>query len=752
MANLKALHGPPLIEAGYKLVPIKAGAKHPGAKKWPQIRSTMADVEKWARSSYYGGLGVLGQFTPGIDVDVDDSIMANRLLSYCWEKIGYGPVRYGKGDRFLFPCQPPPGGLGPDCSAKYQDDEQRKVHQIEIKATGQQWVAYGRHPETKEEYRWPNGELYDYDADWLPVLTPEKIEKLFDFFDSHALHDGWTKVSEGRQRSRQGVINPDGAITGAVTFENYVPPINVETDRLRSMLRDLDPDAGHDTWVRVGMALHHQYDGSDEGLGLFIEWSERSKDYDLREIEQRWPTWGAGTYGGKPVTAASIVAMQKKAVKRADDPTRRLKPLALSEWIKRYAMVAGKSETEVYDTGVEVHRAQSWTLRAFREQNTGYRHRFPGPDGAVKDIAMVDAWAAAMETQHYSGYVYQPGDKRFCRRQHSWGDDAMYVNTFFYPPHPEVYDGARLQAFFRLVEHIFPVESERLWIWSWMARMVQQPGVRSFVTPINITTVTGTGRGLLFNVLSRVLGAHNCHDVSRDDLEGRFNGFLGNCILAVIQEIKAATGDRKYTMWEKMKSMLADTTANIQPKGKDSYTATIYANFLMFSNNLDALPIQDVNERRIYAMQGASSPLPLKQVDEIVLWMDDPENIAALFWKLKRMAYDPEQFKRAPVTETKRQMVLLATGHEQSDLSAWLDNGAPEVFDYDFCVRELGDSDSWAEAGMSRKSFGRLMADKGYHSKQLRLDDGRRTYVYYHPDRVKAKSPADLRRALSVAV
>ena len=50
-------------------------------------------------------------------------------------------------------------------------------------------------------------------------------------------------------------------------------------------------------------------------------------------------------------------------------------------------------------------------------------------------------------------------------------------------------------------------------------------------------------------------------------------GLLDKCVIAVVQEIKAHTGHQKFQVWERMKSLLADTVANIQAKGQDSYTA-----------------------------------------------------------------------------------------------------------------------------------------------------------------------------------
>ncbi len=160
----------------------------------------------------------------------------------------------------------------------------------------------------------------------------------------------------------------------------------------------------------------------------------------------------------------------------------------------------------------------------------------------------------------------------------------------------------------------------------------------------------------------------------------------------------------------------------------------------MFSNNLDALPLRDVNERRIYAMRGASRPLNNEEIDEIINWKKDELNISALFKYLKTYPVDEGNFKRAPKTLTKVQIVNATVGVGGADLDNWLNEQAPEVFDYEYAAEALDTfSEDIAAVGMSRDRFRRLLMDKGYHSVQIRIDSRTRKYVYYHPD----KTPSD---------
>jgi hypothetical protein len=83
---------------------------------------------------------------------------------------------------------------------------------------------------------------------------------------------------------------------------------------LVAMLKTLDPDMGHDGWLKVMMAVHHFYDGAERGRVLVDKWSRASKDYDAREIQNRYRSLGREHKAGMPqITAATVKKMAKEA-------------------------------------------------------------------------------------------------------------------------------------------------------------------------------------------------------------------------------------------------------------------------------------------------------------------------------------------------------------------------------------------------------------------------------------------------------
>ena len=111
---------------------------------------------------------------------------------------------------------------------------------------------------------------------------------------------------------------PPGDLSNALPI-HFKHAVDLSDQQIERTLSFIDPDAGYDRWLSVGQALHHQYQGSDQGLGIWDEWSKRSVDYDPQEIEHKWPSF-SNDLSRNPITFASVIKWAKVArveIKRA---------------------------------------------------------------------------------------------------------------------------------------------------------------------------------------------------------------------------------------------------------------------------------------------------------------------------------------------------------------------------------------------------------------------------------------------------
>lgn len=85
-------------------------------------------------------------------------------------------------------------------------------------------------------------------------------------------------------------------------------PLGLGRKVIEQCLQALPHDLEYDAWLQVGMAVHHETGGSDEGFYLWDAWSGESPKYTSREFGQdRWRSFGQ--HQGATVTARTLVMM-----------------------------------------------------------------------------------------------------------------------------------------------------------------------------------------------------------------------------------------------------------------------------------------------------------------------------------------------------------------------------------------------------------------------------------------------------------
>lgn len=279
MVNEKTIKavGPTLANNGYYVVPIAKGGKRPRGQGWQDRRMTAEDCLKHRTEG--DGVGILcgvGDYPIcALDFDIEGDVeFAEAMENFTEKLVGKAMKRVGKSPKFLLVYRAMEAGWGKNCTPTYKKDG-RKV-QLEVLGKGQQFVAYHIHPDTGKPYEWPDDDI-DLTpeflfADYLQVITKEQIAQIKAEFDRQAIERGYEPSggatnTEAKDATLDELAPPKGAMPG-VTIESA-----------RKILKDLNYDFGegsHDKWLKVGMALHHQFNGSDEALAL---WDELSREF-----------------------------------------------------------------------------------------------------------------------------------------------------------------------------------------------------------------------------------------------------------------------------------------------------------------------------------------------------------------------------------------------------------------------------------------------------------------------------------------
>lgn len=96
---------------------------------------------------------------------------------------------------------------------------------------------------------------------------------------------------------------PLDRVTGVVPIGQQAKPVNSTTDlsdlfrepadraEVRRALDGITDADDRDQWLKIGMALHAEFAGSDEGFDLWSHWSRQSLKFDERDQRHKWKSF-----------------------------------------------------------------------------------------------------------------------------------------------------------------------------------------------------------------------------------------------------------------------------------------------------------------------------------------------------------------------------------------------------------------------------------------------------------------------------
>jgi len=108
---------------------------------------------------------------------------------------------------------------------------------------------------------------------------------------------------------------PEPSIAGNVTGEDAEvddleiavasQPLDMVASEVDALLENYPAEGReYDDWLRVGMALYHQFQGGEDGWKRWMDWSEKSSKHNPRQMRTKWRSFGGSR---NPVTMASII-------------------------------------------------------------------------------------------------------------------------------------------------------------------------------------------------------------------------------------------------------------------------------------------------------------------------------------------------------------------------------------------------------------------------------------------------------------
>lgn len=294
-----------LLDNGFKPVPVsgptmqvKGAGKRPMMTGWDNVCAVAgeAEVRRWAvterRCTNTGILtGIGGLVAP--DIDVTDPRLAQEIGGAAAAILGPSPfVRIGRAPKLLLLYRVPgvPAKLlTPELFGPGGDKAQ-----VEILGAGQQFVAYGIHPDTGQPYAWPQEAPGDAALSAVPETTRAALAAFLGAAEAILRAAGYKEAE--RKGKRQSAKPGKGKVAVAV---GYPPPTRADVE---AALRHVPNRHDWHGWVKIGAAIFDAL--ADDGEDLFTAWSAQSPKNDAEATLAKWDSFRASPM--RDVTAASL--------------------------------------------------------------------------------------------------------------------------------------------------------------------------------------------------------------------------------------------------------------------------------------------------------------------------------------------------------------------------------------------------------------------------------------------------------------
>ena len=647
-------HGSTLIDNGYNIVPIPPKAKSPGFDGWQKTRATKNLLLQWLDEGKEDfGIGIVTKHAVAIDLDITDESVVKKVLDFVELRFGSAPVRVGRAPKciLLMRCDEPFRKMK---TGKFADEWDER-HEVEILAEGQQFVAYGLHKDTGEPYRWIT-ELSPVNTpiDDLPTVDADSAKEIIAYANSVFTDLGWKRLTNGLVAGLK--VDHDDP------FAEIEQAVDLPPEEIRARLLTIPGNGDYDKWYTIGMALYHQYDGGDEGLAMWHEWSETADNYDAEALDAKWTSFAIEGKKRAPVTARTIIAFANEAAsERSAKEVIELRDAFFNakdakDWrdacfkTKR-SEIDSVSRAEIGEiarttysriTGVKIsmvevrktiayepkksenqpHWLKDWVFDAQEDKfynltskmsmtTNGFNMVFSRQALTKKDIVEgrstpsrtpVELAMDVFKIPEVYGREYAPDEDPLFRRE-----GYRIANT--YPAYqvpvkkPESdftpADKWAIRKVKKHIAHLLPDPEEQALFTDWLAFIVQNPG-KLVNWAMVLQGTEGDGKSFFGFLLREVMGVSNVRMVNANILEGNFNGWSqGQCVI-VIEEPRLQ-GHNRYDVLNKIKPLITNSVIEIHAKGRDPYNVLNTSNYFLPTNFRDALPIGS-NDRRYCVM------------------------------------------------------------------------------------------------------------------------------------------------------
>ncbi len=409
-----------------------------------------------------------------------------------------------------------------------------------------------------------------------------------------------------------------------------------EIATIQAAVERIDPDEDYDTWLKVGMALHHESAGGQDGLNVFNDWSQKGGKYQQGDCETKWDSFSANPrnvtvntlyklarergWDGLPSCGNSeerqlLYVEQKRIFKRFNAKYR----LCMIEGSIRFV---ARSKNQIGNISTQFFKP--YELKMY---NDDYLH-IPKlrTDGSyeVKRVNVIDhiinPEIVTPNIKKYEGIKFEPVPGLIATIEMPDEADEQYNLYCGYKREPK-------QGEWLLIKkHIFEILVNRNkrhfnYILDYLAHMIQKPTKRPGVV-IVFKSEQGAGKNVLLDEIVKMYGDAGAIITDREEIIGNFNSGIAHKMIMLLDEAVWGGEKKRRSI---LKGLVTGEFIRVNEKNVPRFTTKNYSRVIFTTNDDFIAPIEK-GDRRFF------TPV----VDDKYCYKFDHENREKYFKALRR--------------------------------------------------------------------------------------------------------------------
>lgn len=489
---------------GYNPLPLQG--KIPAGKAWTTSYNNLNEeqIRSWERFwPEYTNTGILARNTPGFDFDLLNEAAASDCETHVrerYEERGYVLTRIGRAPKRLIPFRT--NATFKKLTLQFAATATSGGDKIELLADGQQFAAFGIHPDTRQPYSWHHGSPLNIKHDDLPYISLDEAQQTFGELRGICSDHGYPL---GRKAGKSGSFGGS-----YVSFDELVEAIHSGASLHDPVLKI----AGKMSRARIARQAC-----ADIVHGIYT--SAQQPRYAER--------WGEC----------------EKAINYCydkDEEKRQANPDAI---FSNDFLFHSKDNKFIYQPSGEL-----WVAKAV--------------DGRLPWIGRTRPTTVIMQTAAVEQSTWVPGEPKLIRHKliikAGWRSrDNATVFNMYEPPDLELGDPEQATPWRNHVKYAYPDEAEH--IERWLAHRVQFPN-KKLQHALLLGGTQGIGKDTMLFPVVHAVGPWNIESITPMQAMGRFNGFL-QCVILIISEARDLGEINRPQFYEHFKNIIASTAAPV---------------------------------------------------------------------------------------------------------------------------------------------------------------------------------------------